>query len=72
MTRGDRMAYHYSAEDARRMGKTFEVLVKQTGIVIVDGEFGDDGSFPLPVMDSSEIVVQVSTSAATMASLAST
>ncbi|MGZ8292510.1 MAG: MinD/ParA family ATP-binding protein [Telluria sp.] len=63
MTRGDRMAQRYGVEDARRMAKTFEVLVKQTGIVIVDGEFGDDGSFPLPVMDSSEIVVQVSTSA---------
>jgi flagellar biosynthesis protein FlhG len=50
-------------EDARRLAKTFGVLVKQAGIVIVDGEFGDDGSFPLPAMADSEIVVQVSTSA---------
>jgi flagellar biosynthesis protein FlhG len=48
--------------DARRLANTFDVMVKQTGIVIVDGEFGDDG-FPLRTMSSSEIVVQVSTSA---------
>jgi flagellar biosynthesis protein FlhG len=51
--------------DARRLAKTFDVLVKQSAgsIVMVDGEFGADGSFPVPVMASSEIVVQVSTSA---------
>lgn len=53
----------FDADDARRIAKSFEVLVKQSGIVMVDGEFGDDNSFPLPVMASSEIVVQVSTSA---------
>ena len=50
-------------DEARRLAKSFDVLVKQTGIVIVDGEFGKDDSFPVPIMDSSEIVVQVSTSA---------
>jgi flagellar biosynthesis protein FlhG len=52
-------------DDARRLANTFDVLVKQSAntIVIVDGEFGDDGSFPVPVMASSEIVVQVSTGA---------
>ncbi|MES2150401.1 MAG: antiactivator of flagellar biosynthesis FleN protein [Pseudomonadota bacterium] len=54
------------ADDARRLAKTFDVLVKQTGIVIVDGEFGRDDSFPVPIMASSEIVVQVSTSAASI------
>ena len=54
------------ADDARRLAKTFDVLVKQTGIVIVDGEFARDDSFPVPIMDSSEIVVQVSTSAASI------
>jgi flagellar biosynthesis protein FlhG len=55
----------YRNDDARRLAKTFDVLVKQSAgsIVIVDGEFSDDGSFPVPVMDASEIVVQVSTSA---------
>jgi len=52
-----------NADDVRRLGKTFEVLASQTGIVIVDGELGQDESFPVALMDSAEIVVQVSTSA---------
>ena len=55
-------------EDTRRLAKTFDVLVKQAGIVIVDGEFSRDDSFPLPVMDNSEIVVQVSASAVSITS----
>lgn len=51
-------------DEARRLAKTFDVLVKQAGsIVIVDGEFSEEGTFPVPIMASSEIVVQVSTSA---------
>ena len=34
--------------------------------MIVDGEFARDDSFPVPIMDTSEIVVQVSTSAASI------
>jgi flagellar biosynthesis protein FlhG len=54
-----------AADDVRRLAKTFDVLVKQSAgsIVIVDGEFLDEGGFPVPIMASSEIVVQVSTSA---------
>jgi flagellar biosynthesis protein FlhG len=53
-----------NADEARRLAKTFDVLVKQAGsIIMVDGEFSEDGSFPVPIMASSEIVVQVSTSA---------
>jgi flagellar biosynthesis protein FlhG len=56
-----------ATDDARRLAKTFDVLVKQSGsIVMVDGEFADDGSFPVPIMAASEIVVQVSTSAASI------
>jgi flagellar biosynthesis protein FlhG len=53
------------AADARRLATAFDVLVKQSAgsIVIVDGEFAEDGAFPVPLMDASEIVVQVSTSA---------
>ena len=54
------------ADELRRLAKGFDVLVKQTGIVIVDGEFDDNDSFPLPIMATSEIVVQVSTSAASI------
>lgn len=53
-------------DEARRLAKTFDVLARQTGIVIVDAEFGSDDSFPVPVMASAEIVVQVSTSAASI------
>ena len=49
-------------DEARRLAKAFDVLVKQTGTVIVDGDF-DGASFPVPVMASAEIVVQVSCSA---------
>jgi flagellar biosynthesis protein FlhG len=54
-----------TADETRRLAKAFDVLVKQSSgsIVIVDGEFGEDGSFPVPIMASSEIVVQVSTGA---------
>ena len=52
--------------ELRRLAKTFDVLVKQAGIVMVDGELGPDGDFPLPLMASSEIVVQVGTSAASI------
>ena len=56
-----------SADEARRLAKTFDVLVKQAGsIIMVDGEFSEGGTFPVPIMDSSEIVVQVSTSAASI------
>jgi flagellar biosynthesis protein FlhG len=51
-------------DEARRLAKAFDVLVKgQGGIVIVDGELNRDGSFAVPVLADSEIVVQVSTSA---------
>jgi flagellar biosynthesis protein FlhG len=57
-----------TGDEARRLAKTFDVLVKQSSgaIVIVDGEFGPDDAFPVPLMASSEIVVQVSTSAASI------
>jgi len=52
------------ADEARRLAKAFDVLVKkQGGIVIVDGELQRDGSFAVPQLADSEIVVQVSTSA---------
>ncbi|MBJ7309151.1 MinD/ParA family protein [Rugamonas sp. CCM 8940] len=59
MTRG---APRCGPDEARRLAKTFDVLVKRSGVVIVDGEF-DGTAFPVPVMASSEIVVQVSASA---------
>jgi flagellar biosynthesis protein FlhG len=56
------------AADARRLANTFDVLVKQAAgsIVIVDGEFPEDGMFAVPAMAASEIVVQVSPGAASI------
>ncbi|MNO04746.1 hypothetical protein D3C81_2258760 [compost metagenome] len=53
----------YAGEDElRRLGKTFEVLARQSGIVLVDGVVAEEGAcFPVPLMASSDIVVQVST-----------
>jgi flagellar biosynthesis protein FlhG len=52
------------SDEARRLSKAFDVLVKkQGGIVIVDGELNRDGGFAVPLLAASEIVVQVSTSA---------
>jgi flagellar biosynthesis protein FlhG len=59
-------AQRLDMHEERRLAKTFDVLVKQTGIVIVDGEFGPDNSFPVAAMAQAEIVVQVSTSAASI------
>lgn len=59
MTRGIQRS---GPDETRRLAKAFDVLIKQTGVVIVDGEF-DGVAFPVPVMASSEIVVQVSANA---------
>jgi flagellar biosynthesis protein FlhG len=60
-----RMSPGRTADETRRLAKAFDVLVKQAAgsIVIVDGELGMDDGFPVPIMASSEIVVQVSTGA---------
>ncbi|MES2934953.1 MAG: antiactivator of flagellar biosynthesis FleN protein [Pseudomonadota bacterium] len=53
-------------DQSRRVNHAFDILVKRSGIVLVDGESGgddDDEPFPLPLMASSEIVLQVSASA---------
>lgn len=55
-----------SSDEARRLGKTFDVLAMQSAIVMVDGELDKDGQFPVALMASAEIVVQVSTSAASI------
>jgi flagellar biosynthesis protein FlhG len=61
-------AFAGATDEMRRLAKTFDVLVQQSSgsIIMVDGEFSEGGTFPVPIMDSSEIVVQVSTSAASI------
>ncbi|MCG2582847.1 antiactivator of flagellar biosynthesis FleN protein [Massilia sp. TS11] len=50
-------------DDTRRLAKTFDVLAQQTGIVLVDASFGVRDQFPLPVLATADIVVQVSSKA---------
>jgi flagellar biosynthesis protein FlhG len=69
LTRGKSQSYSAVTEDeTRRLANIFDLLAKQAGIVVVDAELGADDSLPIPVMASSEIVVQVSTSAASIKS----
>jgi flagellar biosynthesis protein FlhG len=51
--------------DKLKLAGAFDAMVEQGGVVLVDGEFGEHG-FVLPAMASSEIVIQVSTSAASI------
>ncbi len=62
MTRGEARR---GPDEGRRLAKAFGVLASQSGIVLVDGEF-DGHAFPVPLMASSEIVVQVSNSASSI------
>lgn len=63
LARGHIRSALQAPDEARRLAKTFDILVKQAGIVVVDGEIDGDLTFPVPMMATSEIVVQVSNSA---------
>jgi flagellar biosynthesis protein FlhG len=49
------------AETIRGLPEAFDELVGYVDVVVVDAELGEDGSFPLACLATSEIVVQVST-----------
>lgn len=48
--------------------KTFDTLVQQTEVLMVDAELDEDDALPLPILAESDIVVQVSDSAASIKS----
>ena len=58
----------HSPDESRRMVKAFDFLVKQSGIVLVDAELDADDELPLPALAAGEIVVQVSSNAASIKS----
>ena len=58
----------HSPDETRRIIKAFDVLVKQSGIVLVDAELDADDALPLPALAAGEIVVQVSSNAASIKS----
>ena len=59
VTRGQLRSQSQAPDECRRMSKALDILIKQSGIVMVDGELTSDECLPMPVMAQSEIVVQV-------------
>jgi flagellar biosynthesis protein FlhG len=66
LTRGATRAGMQDATQTLRMANTFDVLAKQKDVIMVDAELGADDTLPIPAMSSGEIVVQVSTTAASI------
>ncbi len=66
LTHGSLRAAVQNRDQARRLSNTFDVLAKQSDIVVIDAELVDDDSFPVPAMASGEIVVQVSNTASSI------
>jgi flagellar biosynthesis protein FlhG len=59
LTRGQLRSPQQAPDEMRRMAKALDILIKQSGIVMVDGELTSDDCLPMPVMAQCEIVVQV-------------
>lgn len=68
MARAAQRSNTNGADQARRLANVFGSLAARSDIVVIDGELGEDGDFPISAMASGEIVVQVSTSAASIKS----
>lgn len=68
LTHGSLRAATQDQDQARRLANTFGVLARQSDIVVIDAELGEDDCLPIPAMASGEIVVQVSTGAASIKS----
>src|SRR5438046_2721869 len=66
ITRGSQRIAMHDAGQMRRLASAFGVLAKQSDIVVVDAELDANDGFPLAAMAAGEIVVQVSTSAASI------
>lgn len=62
LMRGAERSATMDAQQVQRLSNVFDLLAGQADIVVVDAELGKDDVFPLPVLASSEIVVQVSSS----------
>jgi flagellar biosynthesis protein FlhG len=68
LTRGPLRGPMQDVAQVRRLTNTFSILAKQTDIIVIDGELGSDNTFPIAAMASGEIVVQVSSTAASIKS----
>lgn len=56
----------HDADQSRRLANAFGILARQTDVLVIDAELGDDDGFPVAAMGAGEIIVQVSTSAASI------
>ncbi len=68
LARGANRCMPQDAAQVRRLANTFGMLAKQADIVVVDAQLDEDDGFPIAAMASGEIVVQVSTRAASIKS----
>jgi len=49
--------------EARHLANTFDLLARQTGVVMVDGELEANDALPVPAMADGQIVIQMSSGA---------
>jgi len=66
LTRGPLHRSALGKDSARRLANAFGVLASQTDILLVDAELDADDALPLAAMEEGDIVVQVSTDAASI------
>ncbi|MES2830676.1 MAG: antiactivator of flagellar biosynthesis FleN protein [Pseudomonadota bacterium] len=66
LTHGSLRRSALDVDSARRLANAFGVLASQTDILLVDAELDADDALPLAAMDRGDIVVQVSTDAASI------
>ena len=57
-----------SEAETQSLGTSFDLLARQAGVVMVDGELDANDAFPLPAMSDGQIVVQMSPGTASLKS----
>lgn len=66
LKRGPQRSVHGDDALVRRLNDAFDVLATRADIVVVDAELDKDDAFAIPTLTESEIVVQVTNSAASI------
>jgi flagellar biosynthesis protein FlhG len=66
LTSGSVHAATRDADQLRRLSNAFGVLAAQSDVLVVDAELDEEGNFPIPGMASGDIVIQVSSGAASI------
>lgn len=63
LARGRQRLASQDAAEAQRLANTFDLLARQTGVVMVDGELDANDALPVPAMADGQIVIQMSSGA---------